>query len=94
MLPAENRAVFSTENLAAVTLDTQRMSLNVRASGARLEVVLDGELALTLRGVEGGNTLNWSAVNAAGEELVAATATRNDGGFLLELPTSTTTVLF
>lgn len=94
MTTAEPRATLETTNLQSVTLDTARMSLDVRATNARFELVLGGDLQLTLMNVNGGNTLNWRTDDTSGTEITSGTAIRSSGNFTIDVPAATTTVRF
>ena len=90
----EQRATLSTTNLQAVTLDTAKMSLDVRASGAQFDLALDGALQLTLLGVSAGNTLGWTALGSDDSIVASGTATRSDNDFVIDVPSNTTTLNF
>ena len=81
----ENRAALVASNIAAATLDTQRMALQLRAAGAAVDLQLDTALQLRLNGVTGSN-LAWQILDADGAQLASGSSPRVDGGFEIPLP--------
>ena len=88
----EQRVSLLANNLAAVTLDTLRMAIDVR-NAAVFELDIDHDLQLFLQSVS-GSSLDWQVLNGAGVPIDSGTASLSNGSFEIPVPAAAVSLVF
>ncbi len=80
-----NAASLVTRNVVALSVDVDRMALDLVSESAEFSLALDADLELGIRGVDGA-TLDWQVLDGADATIAQGQAVRSADQFVIGLP--------